>query len=233
MLDGDTPSLPPLLRADDASENPFARAVSRALTGADPGLVTWARRHDRLEAAIVLAPEQPLENAVAVLLVGAVAIGDAIGALAPPEVAVHYDWPGELRVNGALCGRMRIAAANSAATEAPDWMVLGLELDFLPSEGREGGETPDRTFLYAEGCGEMHPLPLLESWSRHLLVWINRFLDDGLAPVHAAWRARAWKMGEALADGSGLFVGLDELGGMLVKNGDRTILRELTEALEE
>src|SRR5690625_6787833 len=140
MLDGDAPSLPPLLRADDASEIPFARAVSRALTGAEPGLITWARRPDRLEAAIVLAPEQPLENAAAVLLVGAVAIGDAIGALAPPEVAVHYDWPGELRVNGALCGRMRIAAANCSPGEPPDWMVLGLELNFLPSDGREGGD---------------------------------------------------------------------------------------------
>lgn len=233
MLDGDAPSLPPLLRAESASVNPFASAVSRAQAGADPGLVTWARRHDRLEAAVVLAPEQPLERAAAVLLIGAVAIGDAIGGLAPPEVAVHYDWPGELRINGALCGRVRIAAASSVPTEPPDWMVLGLELDFLSPEGREGGETPDRTWLHAEGCGEMQPLPLLESWSRHLLVWINRFLDEGLAPIHAAWRARAWKMGEPLADGSGIFVGLDELGGMLVKIGDKTILRPLTEAIEE
>lgn len=233
MLDGDAPSLPPLLRAEAASVNPFASAVTRARAGADPGLVTWARRHDRLEAAVVLAPEQPLEHAAAVLLIGAVAIGDAIGGLAPPEVAVHYDWPGELRINGALCGRIRMAAANSFPTEPPDWMVLGLELDFLSPEGREGGEMPDRTWLHAEGCGEIQPLPLLESWSRHLLVWINRFLDEGLAPIHAAWGARAWKMGEPLADGSGIFVGLDELGGMLVKTGDKTILRPLTEAIEK
>lgn len=233
MLDATAPSLPPLLREEEAPGDPFAKAVSRALTGADPGLVTWTRRDDRLEAAIVLAPEQPLEQAIGVLLVGAVAIGDAIGALAPPEVAVHYDWPGEIRVNGALCGRLRLASASPAPLEVPEWMVLGLELDFLPPEGSEGGENPERTFLHAEGCGEMHPLPLLESWSRHLLVWVNRFLDDGLAPVHAAWRARAWKMGEPLSDGSGIFVGLDELGGLLVKAGDRTTLHPLTEALEE
>ena len=232
---GPEPSFPPLLRGEEAAD-PFAKAVSRALTGADPGLVTWARRADALHAAIILAPEQPLERAIGVFLCAPVAIGDALGALAPPEVAVHHDWPGGIRVNGAKCGRVRAAASTADPAEVPDWLVLGLEIPFLPPSDREGGETPDETCLYAEGCGDVMPLPLLESWSRHLLVWINRFMDEGIAPVHAAWRIRAWKTGEPLEDGSpwgpGVFMGLDEHGGMLVKRDDATVLRPLTEALE-
>lgn len=226
------PTFPPLLRGEAAPADPFTTAVSRALTGTDAGLVTYSRRADALEAAVVLSPELPLERALGVYLAAPVALGDAIGALAPPEVAVHYDWPGGIRVNGGRCGRIRAAAADVRADEVPDWLVLGVELPFLPPHGHEGGETPDETFLHAEGCGEITPLALLESWSRHLLAWINRFMDEGTAPLHAVWRYRAWRMGEPLEDGSGVFMGLDENGGMLVKRPGGTVLRPLTEALE-
>ena len=229
--EGPDPTFPPLLRGEEAAD-PFAKAVSRALTGADPGLLVWSRRADLMQAAIVLAPEQPLERAVGVYLAAPVALGDALGALAPPEVAVHYTWPGGVLVNGARCGRVRAAAAATEPGAVPDWLVLGVEMPFLPPDERDGGERPDETCLFAEGCGDVMPLPLIESWSRHLLVWINHFVDDGIAPLHAAWRARAWALGEKLPDGSGVFMGLDEQGGMLVKTPAGTVLRPLTEALE-
>ena len=72
----------------------------------------------------------------------------------------------------------------------------------------------------------------MESWSRHTLVWINRWLDDGFQPLHAAWRDRAWEMGEDLP-GGGAFMGLDELGGMLVKTSRSTEIRPLTTLLED
>lgn len=218
------PSFPPLLRGEEAAGDPFDRAVSRARAGADPGLLVWARRADAMQAGIVLAPEQPLDQAAGVLLAGPVALADALGALSPPEVAVHFDWPGGVRVNGALCGTVRAAASTADPSAVPDWLVLGVDMAFLPPEGREGGETPDETCLYAEGCGDVMPLDLLETWSRYMVVWITRFVDDGIAPLHAAWRARAWKIGEPLPEGSrwgpGTFTGLDEHGGMLVSRAD-------------
>ena len=226
------PSFPPLLRGEEVAGDPLGQAASRAMTGADPGLLVWARRADAMQAAIVLAPEQPLAEAIGVFLAAPVALGDALGALAPPEVAVHYVWPGGILVNGAGCGRARAAAATADPAAVPDWLVLGVEMPFLPPEGREGGENPDETCLFAEGCGEVPPLALLESWSRHMLVRIRSFVDDGIAPLHAAWRARAWKMGERLPDGSGVFIGLDEHGGMLVEADGTTRLRPILEALK-
>lgn len=231
------PSFPPLLRGAEADGDPFDDAGARARAGADPGLLVWTRRADAMQAAIVLAPEQPLERAIGVYLAAPVALGDALGALSPPEVGVHYTWPGGILVNGGRCGRIRAAAATLDPSAVPDWLVLGVEMPFLPPEGAEGGETPDETCLYAEGCGDVLPLALLESWSRHLLVWIHTFVDDGIAPLHAAWRARAWKTGEPLPDGSpwgpGTFLGLDEQAGMLVKRPDgATTLHPLTRALE-
>jgi len=178
----------------------------------------------------LLAPQAPLGQAVSVAFAVALGFGDALGALAPPEVAVHYEWPGVFRVNGARCGAMRVMADTADATAEPDWLVIALDVPFLP-EGADPGETPDRTCLGEEGCVDITPERLLESWSRHTLMWINTWMTDGFAPLHEAWRARARGIGEDLPEG-GTFVGLDEWGGQLVRSGAETRLRPLTRLLE-
>ena len=71
----------------------------------------------RLMAAMVMAPEVPLEDAMAMLPTCGVGFQNALGALAPPEVAVHLEWAGGLRINGASCGRMRVAAGGNDPAE--------------------------------------------------------------------------------------------------------------------
>ena len=225
------PTFPPLLYGEEAPAggDPFDKAVASALVGCDPGLVVWSARADAMSAALVLAPEEPLGKAVSIAFAPAIGFVDSLGALGPPEVAVHHVWPGGFKVNGADCGGLRAAASTTDPAQEPDWLAIGIDVPFLP-EG-DGGEDPTRTCLFHEGCGELTPFELLESWSRHTLVWINRWLDDGLAPLHAAWRERAWGMGEPLPDGTGTFMGLDEHGGMLVKTPTTTIARPLTDLL--
>jgi biotin-(acetyl-CoA carboxylase) ligase len=232
------PSLPPLFRGEATSGDPFDRAVARARDGADPGLIVHRVRPERLSAAIVLAPEVPLIEAMAMVFAAANGFADAFGALAPSEVAAQFDWPGGIRINGGLCGSLRAAAATRDPEAEPDWLVVGLDLRFFTEAGHEPGETPDETTLWEEGCGEIDPMRLLESWSRHMLVWIHEWLDDGMARLHETWRGRAFALGRevtvALAGKriSGHFVGLDELGGMLLKEGGATRLLPLTQMLE-
>ncbi len=240
----DTPTFPPLLRGEEAlpGTDPFAKAVASAALGTEPGLICWTRDETTLRAALVLAPEAPLTQALGIAFAVSLGMGDALGALAPPEIPVHYVWPGGFKINGADCGAMRLAAATNDPQAEPDWLVIGVEIPYLPPAGdtfgntspqNEPGNHPDRTSLVEEGCLEVTPLKLLESWSRHTLTWINRWLDDGFQPLHAAWLERAWGMGEELPDGSGTFMGLDELGGMLVKTPNATELRPLTAMLED
>lgn len=226
------PTFPPLLKGEEAprGQDPFAKAVALAALGTEAGRIVWTRDPSRLDAALVLAPEEPLERAVGIVFAVALGLGDALGALAPPEVAVHYVWPGGIKVNAADCGQLRAAAATSDPKAVPDWLVVGATMPYLPPEDSEPGAHPDRTALALEGCGEVTPMRLLDSFARHTLVWINRFVEDGMAPLHAAWRERAWGMGEPAA--GGLFVGLDENGGQLLKTASGTALRPLTELLE-
>lgn len=229
----ESPSFPPRLRGEETRPgmDPFAHAVALAALGTDPGLICWARDETALRAALVLAPEAPLEQSLGIAFAVQLGLGDALGALAPPEVAVHYVWPNRFKVNGADCGTMRAAAATADPRAEPDWLVIGVDLPYLPLSDNEPGKRPDQTSLIEEGCIDVTPMKLLESWSRHTLVWINCWLDDGFKPIHAAWRDRAWGIGEELPEG-GVFLGVDEIGGMLIKTTGTTEIRPLTTMLE-
>ena len=85
----DSPVFPPLLTGAQA-EDPFAQACAEARQGCDAGLVLYNLGPSVLQAAIVFAPEVPLAQAMAMLPLCAVGFQNALGALAPPEVAVVH-----------------------------------------------------------------------------------------------------------------------------------------------
>ncbi|XHC13556.1 DUF4444 domain-containing protein [Labrenzia sp. ac12] len=226
---------PPLFQGEalTGQADPFERALALAITGTEPGTVIYNLGGERLRAALIFAPEVPLEEAIAILPVCGLGFQAALGTLAPPEVAVHLEWDGRIRVNGAVCGRMRVKASTQDPEATPDWLILGLELS-MTSRKSNPGKDPDRTWLSEEGCGEITPDQLLECWVRHSLYWLNRWLDDGPRPVHSDWRGLVPTLGETVeVDGtSGTFVGVDENFGMLLRTGEDTTLIPLSSRLE-
>ncbi|MGF1444990.1 MAG: biotin/lipoate--protein ligase family protein [Pikeienuella sp.] len=229
----DAPRFPPLLVGEEAAagQDPFAKAVARAALGTEAGRVVWSSDLQTARAAMVLAPEVALELAVTVAFAHLLGLGDAMGALAPPETAVHFDWPAGLRVNAARCGGIRAAAATQDLAAVPGWLVIGIEVPIKPPAETAPGRAPDRTWLCEEGCGEITAPALIDTWARHTLLWINTWEERGIGPLHEAWRARAWGLGEPLADGSGVFMGLDETCGQLIKTATGTELRRLAPAI--
>ncbi|MEO1138528.1 MAG: DUF4444 domain-containing protein [Pseudomonadota bacterium] len=229
------PTFPPLMQGHsvDAGIDPFEKACAMAALGCDAGTIVHAVGVNRLAAALVMAPEVPLEQAMAMLPTCGVGFQNALGALAPPEVAVHLEWAGGLRVNGASCGRMRAMAGTDDPTAIPGWLVVGFELPLMLTAGAPGDQ-PDQTALFEEGCAEVDPISLLESWARHTLVWINRWEDDGSRALHAEWRGLAHGMGEETTQNglTGTFLGVDENFGMLLRAGDQTHLIPLSKVLE-
>jgi len=222
------PTFPPLLAGHAVKRpvRPFARALEGARAGAfGAGDVVWSRDVNRLECAIVLEPEVTRERAEEMLYVAMVAFGDALGAIAPPEVAVTYRWPQTILVNGGVAGHMPIVLSEETGADgAPAWLVVGAELVLRDdSKGIEPGLDPDRTTLYEEGCGEVTRTGLLESFCRHFLSWVHSWELEGFAPVHAMWLGRAHdreKPVEIDCGGktlTGTFVGLDERGNLLLR----------------
>lgn len=234
------PHFPPLFEslALSGTADPFAKACTQAIMGCDAGLVVHNIAADQLTAAIVFAPEVPLLDALPVLIACAIGFQNALGALAPPEVAVHLDWPGGILVNGARCGGLRVAAASTDADAIPDWIVVGLELPLTLPNHTAPGSTPDQTALYEEGCVDVAPQDLLSAWLRHTLVWINRMEEEGLKPLSAEWRGLAHGLGEQVTwtlqetQHTGLFVGTDERFGALLRTDDDTRLLPMTCLIE-
>ena len=228
------PTFPPLMGglAVTGPNDPFETACNKALIGCDAGLVVYNSAADRLSAALVLTPDVALSKAVSMMPLCAVGFQNALGALAPPEVAVHLEWNGAIRINGARCGRFRMAASDASLDEVPNWLVIGFTLPLLLLG--EGGDTPDETALFEEGCADVEPDRLLESWARHSLNWIARWEDEGNAPVHAEWRGLAHGVGEPIEilGRTGTFLGIDEDFGMLLRDEETTQALPLTELLE-
>jgi biotin-(acetyl-CoA carboxylase) ligase len=222
------PSFPPLMHGEPVrpGTDPFEAAIAAA-RNADPGTVFWSPDPGTARAALVLAPETTLDRSMAMVFAAACGLNDALGALAPPEMALQHVWPDAIKANGACCGVIRAAADSLEPTGRPDWLVVSITV--LLAHGDDNpGRTPEITSLLEEGCVDLTAIRLIESWSRHTLVWINRWMDDGFQPLHAAWLARAdGRDAEVALDHGGTmhrgrFLGLDEFGDLLLETVDGT-----------
>ncbi len=233
-LHQDALSLPPLMYGEAVEGAPLAHSVARAKEGCDAGLVAYRLLRDRAEAAMVFAPEVSLGEAMVMLPLCGVAFQNALGALSPPEVAVHLEWSGAIRVNGARCGGFRAVASHADADTMPDWLVIGLEMPLWPAGDAAPGDTPNETTLYAEGCADIAPALLVEAWARHTLNWLGRWEDEGTKPLHDAWCGLAHGIGARIDEGpyKGGFVGVDSRFGLLLKTDETTRLHPLTDVLE-
>lgn len=222
------PVMPPLFQplAVTPEIDPFERGLQTAAEGAEAGTVLWSIGQETCQAAVVLAPEQALEASMPIVLVAMLGLGDALGALLPPVVALTFGWPDRIEVNGGVVGGVRMASATEAPGEVPDWIVVGYGIAVRARPGGpEPGHRPGRTTLADEGC-EIPCMDLIEAFSRHFLAWINRWQQDGVAPVRQAWLSRATGLSKPIEIDlgehrkRGTFTGLTDTGSIrLVKDG--------------
>src|SRR5437763_13813847 len=107
--------LPPPFRLVTLREvrDAFAHAIAVA-PDEGAGTLVHVGRFDLAEFAVVLEPDEPLRTARLALYAGLVALADALAAHAPPELAITFDWPDGVRIEGGLVGGGRLAWPESA-----------------------------------------------------------------------------------------------------------------------
>ena len=161
--------LPPGLRARQVIGDPWPHAL-RDPAAEDPGTVLWDGSWGRCRAAFLFAPDRPTDEAV-LLDLGLLVLFDTAAGLAPPQMPIRIERPDRMRVNSGRVAEVR-------ATTAPDWAVLGFDVA-LDLQAAEPGETPGETCLAEEGFDRVGAEVFLSMASRHLLRWLEIWLEDG------------------------------------------------------
>ena len=238
------PEFPPLLRgvAVSPDEDPAAIAFLRAQSGEmEAGDLVWSKGESSARLAVVLEPEISAENALCMVPLAMVAVADSIGAIGPPNLPITFDWPRTILANGAVVGGVDMRfPQGTLGKDIPAFAILSLELDIRWDDGgrsaiAEPGQNLTRTVLHEEGGGELDRTGIIESWARHFTAWVDTFEQDGFKPVHENWLFRAARRNEtvivktAAGDETGQLTGMDEKGGLLVKQGNITRLFSLGE----
>lgn len=204
----------------------LSRATALApLEGA--GTLVWVRSAARIEAAVVLEPEQVLAAARPALFAAASALADALAAFGPPEVPLTFRWPGRVLVNAGEIGGVRLAAPDTAETTVPDWLVVGMEARLAFPRGWEAGHGLHQTALEEEGWDlrEASGAELTAAWARHLMAGLSEWQRGGFRRLAERYLARLERLGEGRH-------GLDPASGDLVIERDGTRIRHaLAEAL--
>ncbi len=225
------PVFPPLLKGHPVEPGVTAYGVASAKAAAGEagaGDLFWSRSEDRLSLAIVLEPDVPAARAAQMHLLMMVAFGDAFGAIAPPEIAIHYRWPGAILVNGAVAGQVRtVMDPTMDDNGAPGWMVTALDVAIALDLSQDGpGERLDTTTLHEEGAGEVDRTLLVNSVARHFLTWVDTWQHEGFKPVHGNWTGRMEEadrpvtIDQAAGSIAGTMTGLDEDGNLLLRKGE-------------
>ncbi len=232
------PQLPPLLSAEKVSKDidVFQKAISSTKT-TDTGTVFYSEKSKMADIAILLNPEVDQKKCNQMIYVLTVAAGDAIGALAPPEVMVTHSFPGHIFLNKGEAGVVNFAIdSKKEENQIPEWLVLGFKLKIKEFDSVERDHPdPDLTSLETEGAGFISRTRLIESVCRHFLAWLNQWEEEGFAPVIKMWNQRIENDKEIkLAHGeSAKFITVDENGFAVVEKDNKKIFLSPIEYFDE
>jgi biotin-(acetyl-CoA carboxylase) ligase len=223
-----TLDLPPAFRAVVLRElgDAFAHACVHA-TELGAGTLVFVGRFDFAEFAVVLEPDDRLAFARRAFYACMVALGDALAARAPPEKPIVIEWPDAVYVDGGLIGGGRLAwPAHADERAVPDWLVFGATIRTLFSRREQAGLHPLSTALAEECFDEVSSERLVESFARHLMVAVDRWLECGFAAIAKQYLSK-------LSPESGLYRDIGEHGDLDVRCAGKLIeCRKLLPALQ-
>jgi len=181
--------------ADSGAPGGLAVCADRQTSGRGRQARPWESPKGNLYVSYLLRPECDLARAAQLSFAAALAVGDAVRALAPSGLQVTYKWPNDVLFNGRK-GAGILLETSGRADGALQSLIVGIGINIVagPAEARFPA-----TCLRAEGCAADLTAPrLLDALNASFLAWTTRWAGEGFVPLRAAWRAKARGLGERI-----------------------------------
>jgi BirA family transcriptional regulator, biotin operon repressor / biotin---[acetyl-CoA-carboxylase] ligase len=189
----------------------------------------WISPPGNLYATLLLGDPSPAERAAELSFVTALAVHDAIAALAPASFAprLAIKWPNDILLDGAKIAGVLIEGETVPGRD----IAAGGTLAVAVGIGINCAHHPDAvaylaTDLAASGLA-IAPQDLLAALSRAMLARLAQWASgDGFAAIRADWLARAAGLGGRLRVASGdhamegWFAALDDMGRLVLRLDD-------------
>jgi BirA family biotin operon repressor/biotin-[acetyl-CoA-carboxylase] ligase len=193
----DLPGLYELVVVDKAA-SAKAYAEKLAADGAEEGTLVWARKQTEgvgrkgnywisgeknLHCAVILRPEESFETCCQLSLLTSVCACQAITVVGEPLEELRLGWPNDIYLNrGKVAGIQLSGELNSNG--GLNWMVVSLNLNAFDHPTSLGFSAAS---LRGEGFEVFDRVTLMEIFAREFLAWLDRWVDQGLAPIRKAW----------------------------------------------
>lgn len=181
----------------------------------------WSSPPGNLYFSLILRPDVPISRAAEFSFIAALALFDTLGAVGDTGCQVACKWPNDILLNDHKVAGI-LLETETGGGDVPDWIVMGVGVNIgvFPAETN----FPATSFR-AEGWGAATEETLV-AFCRHFILWTEKWLDEGFAPVRKNWLWRCYgkdKEIEVQLENetiTGIFTDLDEDGAMLVKTAD-------------
>ncbi|MDA0997674.1 MAG: biotin--[acetyl-CoA-carboxylase] ligase [Proteobacteria bacterium] len=176
---------------------------------------SWISPRGNFYASLVLRPDVPLTQAAEIGFVAGLAIYDTIGELSDPGYDCRLKWPNDVLLNDRKLGGI-LMESKAGAKGNVDYVILGLGINLM----HYPKDTDFPATSFTEEALVIPDVTFLESFARHFLDWMSRWVDNGFGPVRDHWKWRAKGLGaeiEVRLEGEtlkGVFSDLDPSGAL-------------------
>jgi BirA family transcriptional regulator, biotin operon repressor / biotin---[acetyl-CoA-carboxylase] ligase len=192
----------------------------------------WISPRGNLYASLLLWPRCSPERAAQLGFAAALAVSDALLSLVPQIAGLALKWPNDVLLGGrkiaGILLESEIAGSMSCDSDGRlGFLVVGTGVNLAAAP-------PDAEFPATSLCAEGYPPPepgvMLEAYIRWFATWERRWLEEGFAPLRAAWLARAAGLGEPIRvrlesrTMHGRFADLDHAGTLVLETADGSTL---------
>ena len=229
------------LVAVEETDSTNEEAKRRARAGAREGTLIWSEKQSggkgrqgrswvsppgNLYMSVILKPNRPPAEAAQLSFVSALAVGEALMALASDHTRLSYKWPNDVLLEGRKVSGILLESDGGVDGHLA-WLVLGIGVNVASSPRNLSFEATDLA-----ACGaDVSAADVLSAVSEAFLTALQRWQTEGFGPIRERWLSRAANLGEMIEVHlpaetiQGRFEGLDDSGALLLGGADQSVRR--------